>query len=105
MEKARIVTTVVGHRSLPGLDKRCTRATDPYFNFEDKQMDRTAQWQPTTDTLLNTGEHLAPQTQVIRALQLLLEEVPCFATEKRHDCAEPCKWRRDCRGMVATWLR
>ncbi|HUW51094.1 MAG TPA: hypothetical protein VMV75_08790 [Sulfuricella sp.] len=68
-------------------------------------MARTAQWQPTADTPLNEGERLIPQTQVIKALQLLLDEAPCFATEKRHDCAEPCKWRRNCRGMMATWLR
>lgn len=68
-------------------------------------MARTAQWQPTLATSINEGDHPMPQTPIIKALQRLLDEAPCFATDKRHDCAELCKWRRNCRGMKATWLR
>ncbi|MHB9119508.1 MAG: hypothetical protein ACYC2R_14745 [Burkholderiales bacterium] len=32
-------------------------------------------------------------------------DVQCFGTERRYDCAELCEWRRECRGMVAAWLR
>lgn len=68
-------------------------------------MAQTAQWQPATATPADQGDYPMLQTPVIKALQKFLDEAPCFATEKRHDCAELCKWRRNCRGMVATWLR
>lgn len=68
-------------------------------------MVRTSQWQPTAAAPSNEGDHPTLQAPAIKALQRLLDEAPCFATDKRHDCAEPCKWRRNCRGMVAAWLR
>lgn len=46
-----------------------------------------------------------PQTQRVRQIQLFREEEPCFATEKRHDCVEICEWRKDCRKLMAAWLR
>jgi hypothetical protein len=42
---------------------------------------------------------------MIRMTQQFYGEEPCFATEKRHDCAESCDWRRECRKLVAVWLR
>ena len=42
---------------------------------------------------------------MIRTIQLARNEEPCFATDKRHDCAEICEWRRDCRKLMAAWLR
>ncbi|MBS4097362.1 MAG: hypothetical protein KGZ83_11075 [Sulfuricella sp.] len=47
----------------------------------------------------------ASQTQLIRAIQRFNNDEQCFATEKRHDCAQLCEWRRDCRKLKAVWLR
>ena len=43
--------------------------------------------------------------ELVRMAQQFRGEEPCFATDKRHDCAENCGWRRDCRKRVAVWLR
>jgi len=53
----------------------------------------------------NECAHGASQTQLIRAIQVKRCEEPCFATDKRHDCAQLCEWRRDCRKLMAAWLR
>lgn len=45
------------------------------------------------------------EIELIRSIQLLYKEEPCFATDKRHDCAEMCEWRQDCRKLKAVWLR
>lgn len=46
-----------------------------------------------------------PKKELIRTIQLLRGVEPCFATEKSHDCAELCQWRRDCRRPKAVWQR
>lgn len=46
-----------------------------------------------------------PKMELIRKIQLIRGVEPCFATEKSHDCAELCQWRRDCRGLKAVWQR
>ena len=45
------------------------------------------------------------EIQLIRSIQRLYNEEQCFGTDKRHDCAELCEWRRDCRKLKAVWLR
>lgn len=52
----------------------------------------------------NAGSDVS-RIEMIRMTQQFYGEEPCFATEKRHDCAESCDWRRDCRKQVAVWLR
>ena len=47
----------------------------------------------------------ASEIELIRSIQRLYNEDPCFATDKRHDCAEICEWRQDCRKLKAVWLR
>ncbi len=42
---------------------------------------------------------------MVRMIQQSRGGEPCFATDKRYDCAEGCEWRRDCRKLVAAWLR
>lgn len=46
-----------------------------------------------------------PKTELIRKIQALRGDEPCFATDKNYDCAEICQWRRDCRTLKAAWLR
>ncbi|MFH1493474.1 MAG: hypothetical protein ABIG70_01585 [Pseudomonadota bacterium] len=46
-----------------------------------------------------------PKTILIRKIQTLRGDEPCFDTDKSHDCAELCQWRRDCRKPKAAWLR
>ncbi len=46
-----------------------------------------------------------PKTVLIRKIQALRGDEPCFATDKSHDCAEICQWRRDCRKLKAAWQR
>ena len=62
-----------------------------------------------TNIANNLGIKSAPQhaseIQLIRSIQRLYDEEPCFATDKRHDCAEMCEWRQDCRKPKAVWLR
>lgn len=43
--------------------------------------------------------------RIIRETQIALNTEPCFRSERRHDCAEMCEWRRDCRKLVAIWRR
>lgn len=45
------------------------------------------------------------QTELIRTIQALRGDEPCFSTDKRYDCAEICDWRRNCRKLRAIWLR
>jgi hypothetical protein len=47
----------------------------------------------------------ASQTVLIRKIQKLRGDEPCFATDKSFDCAEICQWRRECRKLKAVWLR
>ncbi|MFA5240751.1 MAG: hypothetical protein WC029_02615 [Sulfuricella sp.] len=47
----------------------------------------------------------ASQTVLIRKIQALRGDDPCFATDKSVDCAEICQWRRNCRKLKAVWLR
>lgn len=64
------------------------------------------QFQQMANTLGLNGEDCAmSKTQVIREIQMAREEDPCFGTDKRHDCAEMCEWRRECRKLIAVWLR
>ena len=46
------------------------------------------------------------QTQLIRHIQLMRGDDPCYTTDKRYDCTDNnCEWRRDCRKLRAVWLR
>lgn len=51
------------------------------------------------------GAQHASQTVLIRKIQTLRGDAPCFASSKSHDCAEICQWRRSCRKLKAVWLR
>jgi hypothetical protein len=53
----------------------------------------------------NRGDFDKPKAQIIREMQMAHNEDPCFGTDKRHDCAEMCEWRRECREPIAAWLR
>lgn len=57
------------------------------------------------DSRLKEYSHSIPQTALIRKIQVLRGEEPCFATDKSQECAEICQWRRDCRKLKAAWLR
>lgn len=64
------------------------------------------QIQKIANTLgFNGGNFDKSRTQVIREIQMARDEDPCFGTDMRHDCAEMCEWRRECRKPVAAWLR
>lgn len=45
------------------------------------------------------------QTVLIRSIQKAQGHEPCFATDKRYFCNESCEWRKDCRGLIAAWMR
>jgi hypothetical protein len=45
------------------------------------------------------------QTELIRAIQALRGDEPCFSTDKRYDCRENCEWQENCRKLRAVWLR
>jgi len=69
-------------------------------------MTEIVQLQHMADPLgLKESKQHTSQTQLIRAIQQQRGEQPCFATDKRDDCAEICEWRRDCRKLMAVWLR
>jgi len=45
-------------------------------------------------------------TALIRQLQVQQGAEPCFRTERRLLCARiECKWRSECRRLVAAWKR
>lgn len=44
------------------------------------------------------------QTELIRGIQLRHGKEPCFASEKRFSCKEPCEWSRECRRLRAHWI-
>lgn len=69
-------------------------------------MSDLAQLQHLAGTLgLQESAMCSTQTQLIRSIQLCRGEEPCFASDKRNDCAEICEWRRECRPRRAAWLR
>lgn len=46
------------------------------------------------------------QVALVHALQTARGEETCFRTEKRWSCTEPdCEWRRECRRLMAEWMR
>lgn len=45
------------------------------------------------------------QTELVRAVQALRGDEPCFSTDKRYDCKENCEWQENCRKLRAVWLR
>lgn len=61
--------------------------------------------QPASDSGPGDGAPHVSQTVLIRKIQTLRGDEPCFATSKNHDCAEICQWRRSCRKLKAVWLR
>lgn len=54
---------------------------------------------------LNAHATQASQTELIRTIQALRGDEPCFSTDKRYDCTEICDWRYNCRKLRAIWLR
>jgi hypothetical protein len=44
------------------------------------------------------------QTQLIRNIQLLRGDEPCFSSQKRYACTEICEWSQDCRKLKAQWM-
>lgn len=44
------------------------------------------------------------QTQLIRNIQLLSGQDPCFSSEKRYFCTETCEWSKECRKLRAQWM-
>lgn len=45
------------------------------------------------------------QTELVRMIQALRGNEPCFSTDKRYDCTDVCEWRQNCRKLRAVWLR
>jgi hypothetical protein len=43
--------------------------------------------------------------QQIRSIQIMRADDPCFRTAKRYTCTEVCEWSKDCRKLVALWMR
>lgn len=55
---------------------------------------------------INAYRSLTSQSRLIRVIQDLRGEEPCFATDKHSACAEVnCEWREDCRELAAMWFR
>ena len=54
---------------------------------------------------ININDSPVSQTKLIRNIQVLRGDTPCFSTDKRYDCTEDCEWRQDCRKLRAVWLR
>lgn len=53
----------------------------------------------------NSADYLSQKT-LVRAIQKVRGEEPCFLTDKRYACKnEECEWRENCRKLVAVWLR
>lgn len=44
------------------------------------------------------------QTQLIRNIQLLRGDEPCFSSEQRYVCTKICEWSQDCRKLKAQWM-
>ena len=66
----------------------------------------TAQLQQLASNLgIKSSAIPASKTGLIRAIQVLRNDEPCFSTDKRYDCTEICEWRQDCRKLRAVWLR
>ena len=45
------------------------------------------------------------EVQTVRAIQQRLGMDPCFRTDKRLTCDRSCRFRPDCCGLVAEWMR
>lgn len=45
------------------------------------------------------------RTQLVRTIQLRQGDDPCFLTEKRYLCNAICEWGRECRKLIAQWMR
>lgn len=42
---------------------------------------------------------------LVRDIQRAEGKQPCFGTERRLGCRQECEWARECRGLIAEWLR
>lgn len=45
------------------------------------------------------------KASAVRAIQTQRGEEPCYSTDKRYNCTDPCEWRKDCTKLRAVWLR
>ena len=45
------------------------------------------------------------QTELIRIIQALRSDEPCFSVGKSCNCAEICEWHQHCRKLGTVWLR
>ncbi len=49
---------------------------------------------------------LGSEVALVRAIQTARGEHACFRSEHRLTCTnERCEWRRECRRLVAEWMR
>lgn len=56
------------------------------------------------DLGLEVSTTRASQTELVRFIQALRGEEPCFSTDKRYNCEEICDWRQNCRKPRTVWL-
>jgi len=54
---------------------------------------------------LEHGISYRMDAESIRDCQRHIGHEPCFRSDKRHSCATECRWRHQCRRIVAEWLR
>ncbi|SJM90012.1 conserved hypothetical protein [Crenothrix polyspora] len=55
---------------------------------------------------VENSERITLKRELIRAIQRAAHNVPCFRTERSIFCTEEnCKWRTECKKLVAEWYR
>jgi len=54
---------------------------------------------------LGINRHFRSNIVLVRAIQKEQGHEPCFATDKRDSCVKSCQWRKQCKGLIAAWLR
>ncbi len=51
-------------------------------------------------------EYINQKTELVRAIQYISQQRPCFQSEINRLCQDKdCKWRTDCKKLIAEWMR
>lgn len=46
-----------------------------------------------------------PKNSLIRAIQKAQGREPCFLSDNRYECVGACEWKKQCKRLIAEWMR
>lgn len=74
---------------------------------EDKAMVTIANLRLLADTLdIKNAWYIQTEKELVLAIQKASQHLTCFRTRKIEHCEESdCRWKKECRKLIAAWMR